>query len=102
MFVSFDAVGGVCEIGVWTERRGEGHGLVSAAVRHLIDYALVERGLHRVEWWCSPANARSRAVAQRMGMHLDGVLREYFPHNGIRHDKEVWSVLAPEWRAITG
>ncbi|GAA2742851.1 MULTISPECIES: GNAT family N-acetyltransferase [Kitasatospora] len=97
MFVNFDVRVGVCEIGVWSERAGEGRGLIGAAVRHLIDYALVERGMHRVEWWCSPLNLRSRAVAQRMGMTLDGTLREWMPHNGVRHDKEVWSLLAPEW-----
>ncbi len=97
MFVHFDTTSGNCEIGVWSETAGEGRGLISAAVRHLIDYAFGERGMHRVEWYSSSRNARSRAVAQRMGMQLDGVLREYFPHNGIRHDKEVWSLLAREW-----
>ncbi|GAA2140790.1 GNAT family protein [Kitasatospora kazusensis] len=98
MFVRFDAAGGNCEIGVWAEAAGEGRGLISAAVRHLIDYALVERGMHRVEWYSSSRNARSRAVAQRMGMHLDGVLREYSLYNGVRHDYEVWSLLAHEWK----
>ena len=36
-------------------------------------------------------------MAQRVGMRLDGVLRSYYAHNGIRHDKEVWSILAQEW-----
>ncbi|MFI9269610.1 GNAT family N-acetyltransferase [Kitasatospora sp. NPDC052896] len=98
MFVHFDTVSGNCEIGCWTESAGEGHGLVTAAVRHLVEYALVERGLQRVEWFTSTRNTRSRAVAQRLGMRLDGVLRSYFPHNGVRHDKEVWSLLADEWR----
>ncbi|MEV7779950.1 GNAT family protein [Kitasatospora sp. NPDC088351] len=98
MFVHFSADAGNCEIGVWTEPAGEGRGLVGAAVRHLIDYAFGTRGLHRVEWYSSSANARSRAVAQRMGMKLDGTLREFFLHNGVRHNKEVWSILAPEWK----
>ncbi|WP_035800112.1 GNAT family N-acetyltransferase [Kitasatospora mediocidica] len=97
MFVSFDTRLGNCEIGVWTEAAGQGHGLVTAAVRHLLEYALVERGLQRAEWLSSTLNARSGAVAKRLGMSLDGVLRSYFPHNGIRHDKEVWSMLASEW-----
>jgi len=99
MFVKFDAAAGSCEIGCWLESAAEGRGLVSAAVRKLIDYALVERGLHRVEWWNSTTNARSRAVAQRMGMTLDGTMREHSPHNGVRKDLEVWSLLAREWQA---
>lgn len=99
MFVHFDAEVGNCEIGAWVEAAGEGRGLISAAVRRLIAYAFEERGMHRIEWWCSSRNERSRAVAQRVGMQLDGTLREWFPHNGVRHDKEVWSLLASEWKS---
>jgi ribosomal-protein-serine acetyltransferase len=102
MLVHFDTKLGNCEIGVWAEAAGQGRGLISAAVRLLIDYALIERGLHRVEWINSTLNLRSRAVAERLGMRLDGVLREGFAYNGIRHDKEVWSMLAPEWRELRG
>lgn len=99
MFVSFDAAAGNCEIGVWTEAAGEGRGLVTAAVRHLLDYALAERDLQRAEWHNSTVNVRSRAVAERVGMTFEGVMRSQFPHNGVRQDKEVWSMLRDEWQA---
>ncbi|MEU4119375.1 GNAT family protein [Kitasatospora sp. NPDC028055] len=99
MFVHFDTRSGNCEIGAWTEPAGEGGGLITAAVRRLLDYAFTTRGLHRAEWWCSAANARSRAVAQRVGMQREGVLREWFLHNGVRHDKEIWAILASEHTA---
>ncbi|WP_329489921.1 GNAT family N-acetyltransferase [Kitasatospora sp. NBC_01246] len=98
MFVSFDAVAGVAEIGVWTEPAGEGRGLVGAAVRHLVDYAFTTRGLHRLEWHTSPTNLRSRSLAQRLGMRLDGVLRESYLVNGVHQDSEIWSLLAHEWQ----
>ena len=98
MFVSFKADSGVGEIGVWTEPDGEGYGLVTAAVRILLDWGFRTRGLARIEWWNSAVNTRSRAVAQRVGMTRDGVLRKYYPHNGVRHDKEIWSLLAEEWQ----
>ncbi|MFE9428923.1 GNAT family N-acetyltransferase [Kitasatospora sp. NPDC006697] len=99
MFVSFDVRSGNCEVGCWMEPAGEGRGLVTAAVRVLLEYALVERGLARAEWHCSPENLRSRAVAQRVGMVLEGVRRSVFPHNGVRQDGEVWALLAEEWTA---
>ncbi|MEV0320675.1 GNAT family protein [Streptomyces sp. NPDC050658] len=98
MFVQFDTRTGNCEIGVWSEPAGQGRGLISAAVRHLVAYAFEERGMHRIEWWNTVENVRSGAVAQRMGMHLDGVLREQSSYNG-RHDMQVWSLLAHEWKA---
>ncbi|MEU9045551.1 MULTISPECIES: GNAT family protein [unclassified Kitasatospora] len=101
MFVGFDTKSGVCEIGAWTEPAGEGRGLITAAVRQLLDYAFVTRGLHRAEWWCTSVNARSRAVAERVGMRRDGVLREWYLHNGVRLDKEIWAILASEWAART-
>ena len=97
MFPHFDVARGSCEIGVWCEAAGQGKGLITAAVRKLIDYALIERDLHRVEWINSTVNLRSRAVAQRVGMHLDGVLRGYTQYRGERLDAELWSILAPEW-----
>jgi RimJ/RimL family protein N-acetyltransferase len=97
MFVRFDAAAGNCEIGVWSEPAGQGRGLVTEAVRRLLGYAFEERGMQRAEWWSSTRNERSRAVAQRVGMTLDGTLRAYYPHNGVRHDKEIWSMLASEW-----
>ncbi|MFJ1754484.1 GNAT family N-acetyltransferase [Kitasatospora sp. NPDC088134] len=99
MFVNFDAKGGVCEIGVWSEPAGQGRGLVTTAVRHLLDYALIERGLYRAEWWNSTVNVRSRATARRVGMQHDGTLRGYTEHLGERLDLEIWSMLAPEWKA---
>jgi RimJ/RimL family protein N-acetyltransferase len=99
MFVHFDAAAGTCEIGCWLEPAGRGRGLVTRAVRRLVDWAVRERGIHRVEWLARPDNTASTAVAQRLGMRLDGVLRGSFPYRGVRHDIQVWSLLAPEWTA---
>src|SRR3954470_12196797 len=100
MFPTFDADMGVCEIGVWTEPAGQGRGLVTAAVRHLLDYALLERGLERAEWHCSPTNERSWAVAKRVGMTAEGVLRSAYVHDGERQDMEIWAILRDEWVAL--
>lgn len=98
MFPRFDATTGNCEIGVWSEPAGSGHGLITTAARLLVDYAFAERGMQRITWVTSPGNKRSSAVAQRLGMTLDGVLRSEWVHNGERHDSEVWSILASEWK----
>ncbi|GAA1993484.1 GNAT family N-acetyltransferase [Kitasatospora viridis] len=99
MFVGFDTSLGNCELGCWLEPAAQGRGLVTGGVRVLLEYALVERGLSRAEWYCGTDNARSRAVAQRVGMTLEGVQRSSFPHGGVRRDMEVWAVLADEWAA---
>jgi RimJ/RimL family protein N-acetyltransferase len=99
MFVRFDAAGGTCEVGCWLEPAATGRGLITRAVRLLIDWALVTRGLHRVEWHCRADNAASSAVARRLGMTLEGTLRASYPWKGVRHDEQIWAVLAPDWSA---
>ncbi|WP_433599400.1 hypothetical protein ACQPXH_27660 [Nocardia sp. CA-135953] len=48
------------------------------------------------------AEPRRHRRGAMLGMTKDGVLREFYPHRGQRFDVEVWSVLAPEWRAGVG
>ena len=99
LFLNFDAENANCEVGCWLEPAGTGRGLVTRAMRILIDWAVDVRGIHRVEWIAASGNTPSLAVARRLGMVRDGVQRERYPHRGVRHDLEIWSVLAPEWRA---
>jgi RimJ/RimL family protein N-acetyltransferase len=99
MFVSFDAALGVCEAGCWLEPSAEGRGLVTRGVGRIVDWAVRERGIQRVEWRTNADNARSINVAKRLGMSRDGTLRQLYPGRAGRIDIEVWSVLAREWRA---
>lgn len=101
MFVGFSATAGNCEIGCWLEPAAQGRGLVTRAAGRLIDWAVRVRGIHRVTWLCRPDNTASGNVARRLGMRLDGTLREEYAHRGTRYDTQVWSVLAPEWLART-
>ncbi|OAH12730.1 GNAT family N-acetyltransferase [Streptomyces jeddahensis] len=99
LFRTMDVQQGSAEAGCWLEPSAAGRGLVTRAARVIIDWAVEERGIHRVEWVVSAANEPSIAVARRLGMTKEGVLRESYRYRGKRHDMEVWSVLAPEWRA---
>ncbi|MFI1968093.1 RimJ/RimL family protein N-acetyltransferase [Streptomyces cinnamoneus] len=96
---SMDVGQGVAEVGCWLEPSAVGKGLITRAARSVIDWAVEQRGIHRVEWQAATANTASIAVARRLGMTKEGVQRESFPLRGERYDMELWSVLAPEWRA---
>ncbi|OQR63661.1 GNAT family N-acetyltransferase [Streptomyces maremycinicus] len=98
LFLNFAAADGNCEVGCWLEPAGTGRGLVTRAMRVLIDFAVERRGIQRVEWIASAGNTPSLNVARRLGMTRDGVRRQSYPYRGVRHDLEVWSVLAQEWR----
>lgn len=99
MLRQMDIPQGLAEVGCWLEPAATGKGLITRASKILIDWAVRDRGVHRVEWRVSSENAPSIAVARRLGMVRDGVLRSYFLYRGVRQDLEVWSVLAPEWES---
>lgn len=102
MFVDFATASGTCEIGCWLEPAAEGHGLITPACRTLLDWAFTTRGMNRAEWRCRSDNDRSSAVAERLGMTLEGVLRKSWLNGGVRHDKQVWAILESEWRTACG
>lgn len=97
MFVTFDANWGICEIGCWLEPGGQGRGLVTAAVCCLLEWAFTERGVVRAEWRCRTDNTKSIAIAARLNMHTDGILRSSWKFDGHRFDKQVFSLLHAEW-----
>jgi ribosomal-protein-serine acetyltransferase len=93
-FSAFHPRVGVCELGAWLAPEAQGRGLVTLAAARLIDWAMRVRGLSRVEWRCATTNTRSVAVAKRLGMQREGLLRSALTLHGARHDVEVWSLIA--------
>ncbi|MDQ3403514.1 MAG: GNAT family N-acetyltransferase [Actinomycetota bacterium] len=98
LFRVFNAAAGVCEIGVWLAPEAVGRGLITKASGVLLDWAFRARGMARVEWQVMTTNVRSVAVARRLGFTKEGVMRQAYPHNGTRHDIELWSLLVDEWK----
>ncbi len=60
-------------IDYFVDRKHEGDGLVSRAVGRMVEYALEEREVERVEVVTAAANTRARAVPERLGFELVGV-----------------------------
>ena len=86
------------EIGYWLSERFQGRGIVTNACRAMLAQAFVAWKLNRVELHCATGNAKSCAVAKRLGFQFEGVLREAQLLNGTYHDLNVYSMLASEWK----
>jgi RimJ/RimL family protein N-acetyltransferase len=97
LFPRFDTRTGVCELGVWLTPTVESRGLITKAAGYLVDWAIRERSMSRVEWHNEPSNERSKAVAQRLGMTFEGIRRSAHPVAQTRQDAQLWSLLADEW-----
>jgi RimJ/RimL family protein N-acetyltransferase len=86
---------GVREIGYWVAAAHEGRGLVTEAAAALTRAAFCADGVRRVEIHCEARNARSCAVARRLGYRpAPGVRREAPPGGGAERDVVVWTMNA--------
>jgi ribosomal-protein-serine acetyltransferase len=88
---------GSTTIGYWLDEQHQGRGLMTRAVRALVDLAFVEWGLHRVEIRAAIDNSGSRAIPERLGFREEGVQREAERIGERYNDLAVYGLLAPEW-----
>jgi ribosomal-protein-serine acetyltransferase len=88
---------GSATIGYWLDERHQGRGLMTRAVRALVDVAFGEWNLHRVEIRAAIDNSRSRAIPERLGFREEGVQREAERIGERYNDLAVYGLLAAEW-----
>lgn len=72
---SLQGPGGSTEVGFWLSSGYQGKGLVTRAMRALMRHMFEARELGRVALAADPRNERSLAVARRLGMQPEVVLR---------------------------
>lgn len=96
-FHSVDWVNRSTSIGYWLARPHRGKGLMTASVRALTDHAISVWELNRVEIEAAVANARSRAIPERLGYREEGTLREAERVGDRYLDSVLYAVLAADW-----
>ncbi|MBC5636815.1 MULTISPECIES: GNAT family N-acetyltransferase [Ornithinibacillus] len=64
------------EIGYWIDTRYSGKGYMTEAVKGIADFAFRELEANRVEIRCDAKNVKSRAIAERIGFELEGILHK--------------------------
>ena len=88
------------EIGFWLAERFQHRSIMARSCRALLDIALGEKGLNRVQLRAVTGNVRSRAVAERLGFTCEGVQRQATLVQGRYQDLAVYSLLASEWAVL--
>lgn len=84
-------------LGYWLGERHQGQGYMTLACRAYLDHAFGALGLNRVEIRAATGNQRSRAIPERLGFVLEGVVRdaEWLYDRFVDH--AVYGLLAREW-----
>lgn len=63
-------------IGYWLDQNAEGKGIMTVAVKLLLDYAFHELRIHRISIDCASENNKSCAIPERLGFTKEGEMRD--------------------------
>lgn len=84
-------------LGYWLTEAHQGRGYMTLACHAYLDHAFGQLGLNRVEIRAATENRRSRAIPERLGFQLEGVVREAEWLYDHYVDHAVYGLLAREW-----
>jgi ribosomal-protein-serine acetyltransferase len=85
------------ELGYWIDASHQGGGIVTKSAARLTDFAFTDQDCNRVILHCAAGNAKSRAVAERLGFTQEGILREAEWLYDHYVDLVVYSMLKSQW-----
>ncbi|WP_438768283.1 GNAT family N-acetyltransferase [Kushneria sp. TE3] len=83
---------GRASLGYWQGERWQGFGLMTLACQAMIRLAFEQYGLEKVQIAAATGNTRSRAVCERLGATLEGVITRAENVNGVVHDHAVYGL----------
>lgn len=89
-------------VGYWGHAGFCGAGLMTEGLALVFDEAFSGLELHRLEVNIQPGNARSIALAKRLGLVREGYSKSYLKISGEWRDHERWALLESDWRAAGG
>ncbi|BDU40981.1 GNAT family N-acetyltransferase [Vibrio nigripulchritudo] len=84
------------KLGYWIAESAQGNGIVTRVCQTLIDIAFDDYQLEKVQLHAAEENKPSRAVAERLGMKLEGIIRRNENLNGRIVDHAIYGLLKSE------
>ncbi len=96
-FVSWQVRDGRAEIGYGLSRNYWGQGLMTEAVKAVIDFGFTSMELNRIQAMCDIENHPSYRVMEKAGLQFEGILRGYVLSRGEFRDQRLYSILREEW-----
>ena len=93
-FTSFDIPNNTAEIGYVLNRNYWGRGIAVEASNRIIEFGFNQLGLHRIEVNFMPSNSSSRRVAEKCGMHYEGLMKDRILVKGSYQDIEVYAITS--------
>jgi len=97
-FNSIDRQLSVATLGYWLGEAYQGNGVMTRVCQFLLDYALHQLGMSKVQLAAAVGNKPSRYIAKRLGMELEGVIRRQEKVGERVLDHAVYGILKEDLR----
>ena len=86
------------ELGYWLKQSAWGKGYATEASRFMLDAGFTILGLHRIYGKCHVENPASAHVMEKLGMQLEGCIREHIWLRDHYRSSLQYSILSHEYR----
>jgi len=86
-------------LGYWLSQSSSGHGIMTKACSRLMDHCFDDLKLHRSVIEAAVENYPSRAVAERLGMRIEGISKDREWLYDHFTDSSLYAITAPEWKS---
>ena len=89
-------------LGYWVSESSSGRGIITKSCRRVIEHCFVDLKLHRLVIEVAAGNHPSRAVAERLGLRLEGISKDREWLYDRFTDSVMFAITAPEWNVQSG
>ena len=89
-------------LGYWVSESSSGRGIITKSCRRVIEHCFVDLKLHRAVIEVAVENHPSRAVAERLGLRLEGISKDREWLYDRFTDSVMFAITAPEWNVQSG
>ena len=89
-------------LGYWVSESSSGRGIITKSCRRVIEHCFVDLKLHRSVIEVAADNHPSRAVAERLGLRLEGISKDREWLYDRFTDSVMFAITEPEWNVQSG
>ncbi len=90
---------GRSDIGYWLGERYWGQGVMTEAVRAVVDHGFADLNMQRIEAGVFLTNPASGAVLSKVGFRMESTQRSSLYKAGQWIDSELWVILRSDWES---
>lgn len=95
-FYNIDLINLSSSVGYWIDAAHQGKGIMTRAVRALMDYGRYALNLHRIELRCATKNTKSQAIPAALGFEKEATIRDAIWHYGEYFNAFQYAYIQPQ------